>query len=284
MRSEAQCWSLCSRHWNVLFRAVSFHSHGCLSQHGGVIGRNRSQYIIKKRFNGCEKDDVYPVEVEEGRLWEACVELLSGDLTCVDMSAFEGVEQNVVVQGILKYLHNARNVDKVVNVLLYLRHAGVLGSKALSHSEDVHAYGFLRYRLQAPEPGRDLQYSHQNVVSENNDLDLLYDKVVFMAHRSHRLGLIDAVFDMALIDGCRVSSKMVGRLASCLRDYNGEKAYHLYCHAVERGWELDAFAYKSIVINMLAGMISRCDQSVSMGFSLIAVVCVQMENSIGVFL
>ncbi|KAI8109721.1 hypothetical protein M9434_001000 [Picochlorum sp. BPE23] len=172
----------------------------------------------------------------------------------VDVSVFEGVDQAIVAQGILKYLHNARNVERVVNVLLCLRHAGVLGvqvgsTQSSSSSRDVHAYGFLRYRLKTPEC-RTNYYDYN--VQENSDLDLLYDKVIFMAHRSHRLGLIDAVFDMALIDGCRVSSKMVGRLASCLREYDGEKAYYFYCHAVERGWRLDAFAYKSIVINMLA--------------------------------
>lgn len=227
--------------------------HDCLSQHDGAAGRKHHQNFMGIRLNGCEKDDASPVEVEEGHLWEACVELLSGDMERVDMSAFEGVDQAIVAQGILKYIHNARNVERVVNVLLCLRHAGVLGSKVGSaQSRDVHAYGFLRYRLQAPGRGRNCD---QNV-QENSDLDMLYDKVVFMAHRSHRLGLIDAVFDMALIDGCHVSSKMVGRLASCLREYDGEKAYNFYCHAVERGWELDAFAYKSIVINMLAGMTS----------------------------
>ena len=169
------------------------------------------------------------------------------------------------------------DVKGVVEVLVWMRVHGVDFGGAGSKLKDIMTeYGFFKYNRvhgMASEyvPSSCDGYDDDDLVlpsrgerrvsdGRGNDVrvvvETMYDMLMGMAFRVKDGESLDAVFDMAVRDGCCLSeSSMVGKVASLLKEYDASTAFEFYCVAVGRGWKIDPFSYKAIVTSLVTGAV-----------------------------
>ena len=162
------------------------------------------------------------------------------------------------------------DVKGVVEALVWMRGHGVVFGGEDAGGSGNSRYGFFKYdRMDEmgveygvfpSSPVVEVCEEEDGVVSGDGEsdggLEKLYDMLMGMAFRAKDAESLDAVFDMAVRDGCCLSeSSMVGKVAFLLKDYDAVKALEFYCVAVGRGWKIDPFSYKAIVTSLVAGAV-----------------------------